>query len=369
MIPNSIDSQTLSLAAQNTAVANNQANTVLNAVVVPQGKSSVFGRNFFRFKTPQSSVGSMREPSKAKAHWAKAFTYAKDQAKHSIRAQANWAKVFAATQTLVKGAFEGCLVLQKAYYLEALDPKHEYGAIQEDYFEDWIDDAAFLSSDLRENYFEFLNSKRSPLSQSDVSFSHFLNISDPHGYATDGKTPEILNYQQLKKSWAHTEAESGQPRLASGVEQFTAQESQKLFSVSIQGQQVLFSPDYRADWKQSIENRGRRSELIFVTDKEGTIYAGLKNRGIFHHSSFLSGAPVAMAGTLLISPTGELLGTSNFSGHYQATEDHCIRFLHQLRQNGVDLNNLNFGFAKVIDGDIDISQGKAADWLIANSRN
>ena len=207
------------------------------------------------------------------------------------------------------------------------------------------------------------------MSQSDISFSHFLNVNDPHGYVTDGKTSEILHYQQLKKSWVHIETDSGQPRLASGVEQFTVQESQNQFGVSIQGQQVFFSPDYRADWKQSIENRGRRSELIFVTDKEGGIYAGFKSRGIFHHSSFLSGAPVAMAGTLVIDPTGKLIGVSNFSGHYQATKDHCIQFLHQLRQNGVDLNNLDFGFANIIDGDMDVFHGRAADWLIVHARN
>jgi hypothetical protein len=364
----SVGYQSISVGRPNHLSESTPNISMLNEVVIPSKQAiSTPQRAFSELSYPHTSMGLMRAPTKAKANWLKAFAYAKNQAKDAIRAQANWRNVFNATQKLVKGAFEDCLVIQETYYLETLDPRHEYAATQLDYFQDWVEGADYLSGDVKANYFTFIELDRVPLSRSNILYDQLWKVKDPDAFVTDGNSPVILDYERLKKSWVYTGAEDGASYLVAGVDQFTAEESAKHFGVSIEGQKVLFSSSYHEDWANKIQSSPHPSELIFVTDKEGKIYAGFKERAIFHHSSFLSGAPVAMAGTLVVDSNGKLCGVSNLSGHYQPTEKHCIRFLHQLRQMGVELNHLNFIFAKLIDDDIRTFRGNAGEWLRANS--
>jgi hypothetical protein len=67
---------------------------------------------------------------------------------------------------------------------------------------------------------------------------------------------------------------------------------------------------------------------IFVLDIESThIYAARKIKGRFHHSSFLAGAPVKCAGTLIIQE-GKLVGFTLHSGHYRPDKK-GIEYLHE----------------------------------------
>lgn len=61
-------------------------------------------------------------------------------------------------------------------------------------------------------------------------------------------------------------------------------------------------------------NDGRR--WIFVIDEAGRFYVHPKEKGRFHHSSFLSGRPVLAAGRLH-AQHGFVTGVSAHSGHYQ----------------------------------------------------
>ena len=76
---------------------------------------------------------------------------------------------------------------------------------------------------------------------------------------------------------------------------------------------------------------------IFVMDAQGDFYASDKAReGYFHHSSFLSGNPVAAAGELE-STEGILTAVSDRSGHYQPVPELMENAMKELEGKGVEM--------------------------------
>ncbi|WP_417799886.1 hypothetical protein, partial [Tenacibaculum sp.] len=87
-------------------------------------------------------------------------------------------------------------------------------------------------------------------------------------------------------------------------------------------------------------NHYNNGKAIFVMDEHGKIYASTDYWvGEFHHSSFLGGEPVAMAGELNVI-SGFLVGFSNSTGHYQAKQRHINQFLEYLKTKGVNIDVL-----------------------------
>jgi len=74
-------------------------------------------------------------------------------------------------------------------------------------------------------------------------------------------------------------------------------------------------------------------KAIFVVDAEGRIYAGEPWAGKFHHSSFLAGEPVSMAGEFVLDTQGRLVEITNQSGHYRPTLEQYVSFLRDLAPN------------------------------------
>jgi hypothetical protein len=77
---------------------------------------------------------------------------------------------------------------------------------------------------------------------------------------------------------------------------------------------------------------------IFVMDENGQIFSAAKNV-VHHHSAFMSGRPVAAAGTIMVMQ-GQLQSIDNQSGHYQPTKDYMDQFIKELKKRGVDLSNV-----------------------------
>lgn len=74
---------------------------------------------------------------------------------------------------------------------------------------------------------------------------------------------------------------------------------------------------------------------IFVMDHNGDIYASnYQEKGKFHHSSFLAGAPVASAGELEVR-NGELVAMSPQSGHYRPSGQQLLQCANHLLAQGV----------------------------------
>jgi hypothetical protein len=82
----------------------------------------------------------------------------------------------------------------------------------------------------------------------------------------------------------------------------------------------------------------KNGKLMFVMDQNGSIYAGPQDLMEFHHSSFLSGDPVAAAGELEIAH-GQVVRHSRNSGHYQPNKEHHEQFIAEMNERGIDLSN------------------------------
>jgi hypothetical protein len=338
------------------SLPHSDSSSVLNHVV-PAQSINVFGIDLFELTLNDHVIASMRGPSDAPMllQTAPLNIRKMNLPEASIRARENWAKAFAAVRQLVKGAFKDCLVIKEGYYPEALDPRHEYMGAQQDYFCSWRA-AVYNKENCHSNYFQLLELFRRPLCPSDISEDGKLVVQDDQRYVTDSDN-RIIKHVLLNRSWVFTGRENG--LLATGVYQCSPEEAQSYFGTVIMRGKIVFSSDHCQ--KNLLASSQHPTEFIFVSDQHNVMYAGIKVRKVFHHSSFLSGKPVAMAGALTISPSGELLGVDNYSGHYQPTADHCYKFLLQLEINGVDLRKINFTFWN--HNLQSVFHGPAIEWL------
>ncbi|KAF3772884.1 IQ domain-containing protein [Nymphaea thermarum] len=82
-----------------------------------------------------------------------------------------------------------------------------------------------------------------------------------------------------------------------------------------------------------------RAKWIFVMCTNKKLYAGVKKKGEFHHSSFLAGG-VTLAAGRLTAENGVLKKVSAYSGHYRPTDENLDIFLAFLRENGVNLDEV-----------------------------
>ncbi|RKF53777.1 putative iq calmodulin-binding motif protein [Erysiphe neolycopersici] len=79
----------------------------------------------------------------------------------------------------------------------------------------------------------------------------------------------------------------------------------------------------------------KKNTWIFVADTNFRIYIGMKQSGIFQHSSFLHGSRVSAAGSIKVID-GKLRELSPLSGHYRTPVTNFRDFMRALREAGVD---------------------------------
>ncbi|WP_452598021.1 hypothetical protein [Pontimicrobium sp. MEBiC01747] len=90
----------------------------------------------------------------------------------------------------------------------------------------------------------------------------------------------------------------------------------------------------------NIENRFNNGKAIFVMDEFGRVFASTNNKPLyFHHSSFLSGKDVTMAGEIEVI-SGTIISISNNSGHYRPKEDLLRQFVDFLEKSKVKTENI-----------------------------
>ncbi|KAH0929855.1 hypothetical protein HID58_015582 [Brassica napus] len=99
--------------------------------------------------------------------------------------------------------------------------------------------------------------------------------------------------------------------------------------------------DGRLMYKQNMTliSSTEESKTIFVLSTTRTLYVGQKKKGVFQHSSFLSGGATTAAGRL-VARDGVLEAIWPYSGHYLPTEDNFKEFISFLEENNVDLTNV-----------------------------
>ncbi|KAL3818949.1 hypothetical protein ACJIZ3_004854 [Penstemon smallii] len=174
------------------------------------------------------------------------------------------------------------------HWLEAIDPRHRYGRNLHFYYDVWFD---------RKSY---------------QPFFYWLDIGD--GKEVDlPSCPRVELQQQCIQYLGPNERES--------------------YEVIVEEGKLVY--------KQSgiLLNTDESSKWIFVLSTSRSFYVGRKKRGVFQHSSFLSGAVTTSAGRL-VAHNGILEAIWPYSGHYLPTEDNFKEFISFLEEHHVDMSNV-----------------------------
>jgi len=77
-------------------------------------------------------------------------------------------------------------------------------------------------------------------------------------------------------------------------------------------------------------------KIIFVVDMDWTMYVGKKVKGKFHHTSFLAGTPVQIAGIVELDKGGLVKKLTPHSGHYEPGREEVKAFVEHLIKSNVD---------------------------------
>uniref|UniRef100_A0A2P2K6R4 Uncharacterized protein LOC105122174 n=2 Tax=Rhizophora mucronata TaxID=61149 RepID=A0A2P2K6R4_RHIMU len=212
-----------------------------------------------------------------------------DAEKHET-AISRWARARTRAAKVGKGLSknEKAQKLALQHWLEAIDPRHRYGHNLHCYYDSWSD------------------------SRSSQPFFYWLDIGDGKELNLE-KCPRINLQRQCIAYLGPKEREAYEVIVEDG----------KL----VYGQTGMFV-DTTED-----------SKWIFVLSASRAFYVGQKKKGVFQHSSFLSGGATTAAGRL-VAHDGVLQAIWPYSGHYLPTEDNFKEFISYLEEHNVDLANV-----------------------------
>ncbi|KAL4034393.1 hypothetical protein IC575_007528 [Cucumis melo] len=183
---------------------------------------------------------------------------------------------------------ENAQKLALQHWLEAIDPRHRYGHNLHFYYDVWFD------------------------SKSTQPFFYWLDIGD-------GKR---VNLEKCRRSVLHKQCIK-----------YLGPKEREEYQVIVENGKLVY--------KQSrvpittVED----SKWIFVLSTSRDLYVGQKKKGLFQHSSFLSGGAITAAGRL-VAIDGILKAIWPYSGHYLPTENNFKEFISFLEEHTVDLTNV-----------------------------
>ncbi|XP_022888558.1 IQ domain-containing protein IQM3-like [Olea europaea var. sylvestris] len=177
------------------------------------------------------------------------------------------------------------------HWIEAVDPRHRYGHSLRLYYEEW------RKSTAGQHFFQWLDLgdgrevdlKECPRSKLRRQHIKYLGPQERENYEYMVINGKILH----KKSGKPLETNIGSPDL----------------------------------------------KWIFVVSTSKKLYTGEKKKGLFHHSSFLAGGATLAAGRLM-AEDGVLKWISPYSGHYKPNDDSLESVLSILKENGVNLDEV-----------------------------
>lgn len=173
------------------------------------------------------------------------------------------------------------------HWLEAIDPRHRYGHNLHFYYDKWSDSKSFQP------------------------FFYWLDIGD-------GKELNLESCPRIK--------------LQGQCIRYLGPRERETYEVIVESGKLLY--------KQSglLLNTDDDTKWIFVLSTSKALYVGQKKKGVFQHSSFLSGGATTAAGRL-VAHDGQLKAIWPYSGHYLPTEDNFKEFINFLEDQHVDLTN------------------------------
>lgn len=230
-----------------------------------------------------------------------------------------------ASDLIGSDADAGASMLHKDFWLEALDEQHRYGFHLRAFHRVWKDAMA--------SHAESSSFPSSPNSNSDkrnMSFFYWLD----HGDGKALELPECNRHALQSMCVQYCDAEARKPfqvqfRSSSSAHKRAEDESNP----------VVVLAEYAET--QELVQTDELSKWIFVVDLRGTMFLGRKHKGMFHHSSFVSGAPIFAAGKIMIKH-GRIIAIEPHSGHFKPTLRNLTALCHVLRDQHVDLAQIAF---------------------------
>lgn len=177
------------------------------------------------------------------------------------------------------------------HWIEAIDPRHRYGHNLHKYYEEWC------KTDAGQPFFFWLD-------------------------LGDGKKVDLKECPRSKLQ-------------KQSIKYLGPQEREHYEYVVAEGKILHYLTGNYLDTTNGLPG----AKWIFVMSTSKRLYAGEKKKGIFHHSSFLAGGASFAAGRLVVKD-GMLKSISAYSGHYRPTDDRLDSFLSFLKENGVNLDEV-----------------------------
>ncbi|KAL8484272.1 hypothetical protein ACS0TY_026815 [Phlomoides rotata] len=178
------------------------------------------------------------------------------------------------------------------HWLEAIDPRHRYGHNLHFYYMNWLN------------------------CQSKEPFFYWLDIGEGKEVNLIEKCPRSKLQQQCIKYLGPME--------------------RKAYEVAVEDGKLLYKET--GELLDTIDEP-KGSKWIFVLSTSRILYVGQKRKGSFQHSSFLAGGATLAAGRI-VADNGVLKAVWPHSGHYRPTSENFQDFISFMRENDVDLNEV-----------------------------
>ncbi|CAK7339109.1 unnamed protein product [Dovyalis caffra] len=191
------------------------------------------------------------------------------------------------------------------HWLEAVDPRHRYGHNLHLYYERWLD-----------------TKSRQPFFYWQVAWILVARLSLDIG---EGKE---VNLEACPRS-----------KFQKQCIKYLGPTERKAYEAVIEEGKLLYKKT------GELIHTTADAQSIFVLDTSKTLYVGKKKKGTFQHSSFLAGGVTTAAGRLIVE-SGILKAIWPHSGHYWPTEEKFQDFLSFLRENNVDLTDVETSFVE-----------------------
>nr|XP_043610896.1 IQ domain-containing protein IQM2-like [Erigeron canadensis] len=205
-----------------------------------------------------------------------------------------WARARTRAAKVGKGLSKNCKAQKLAlqHWLEAIDPRHRYGHNLQFYYLKWLH------------------------SESKEPFFYWLDI---------GEGKEVNLVEKCSRT-----------KLQQQCIRYLGPMERKAYEVAMENGKLLYKQT-----GEFIDTTGQTkgAKWIFVLSTTKTLYVGVKKKGSFQHSSFLSGGATLAAGRI-IAEKGVLKAVWPHSGHYLPTQENFQDFISFLDENDVDTSDV-----------------------------
>lgn len=276
--------------------------------------------------------------------------------------------------------------MDTTYWLEMVDHKHRYGSNLKPYhtywntqyygdqnFFHWLDHGDGRELDLQDSPRERLDSERIIYLTAEQRLNYLVKIVDGkllwakdsrpvdtargrhkdlgNGLGIVDATPEEF---EAAKERGEIPSSGSESSLSSAASSVLSRDAHHYAQATANKSGIAAKIKSHVDPKAIMDNLLRKTlnanTWIFVVDRSGNMYVGIKQTGRFQHSSFLAGSHVIAAGLLRVDH-GQLTSLSPLSGHYRAGSDQFKAFVKILEHEwGCDMSRVSISKALFMIG-------------------